>query len=128
MQQQQQQRPFVYIFIPYQLPECSILSKNFALCEWRPKISSPECSTPMGERIYCHLQTDCFVLSELFSMAKYVGRSKLGSKPIQQIFLKVVSIKKTPFLTNFYLFFLVLLDFQNFPPEYFQLSLVTFKG
>ena len=32
--------------------------------------------------IYCHPQTDCFVLSELFSVAKHVGRSKPGSKPI----------------------------------------------
>ena len=33
--------------------------------------------------VYCHPQTDCFVLSELFSVAKHVGRSKPGSKPIQ---------------------------------------------
>ena len=26
--------------------------------------------------IYCHPQTDCFVLSELFSVARHVGRSK----------------------------------------------------
>ena len=31
----------------------------------------------------CHPQTDCFVLSELFSVARHVGRSKPGSKPIQ---------------------------------------------
>ena len=33
--------------------------------------------------IYCHPQTDCFVLSELFSVARHIGRSKPGSKPIQ---------------------------------------------
>ena len=33
--------------------------------------------------IYCHPQTDCFVLSELFSVARHAGRSKLGSKPVQ---------------------------------------------
>ena len=33
--------------------------------------------------IYCHPQTDCFVLWELFSVARHVGRSKTGSKPIQ---------------------------------------------
>ena len=33
--------------------------------------------------IYCHPQTDCFVLSELFSVAWHVERSKLGLKPIQ---------------------------------------------
>ena len=33
--------------------------------------------------IYCHPQTDCFVVSQLFSVAQYVGRLKLGSKPAQ---------------------------------------------
>ena len=33
--------------------------------------------------IYCHPQTDCFVLSELFSVARHVERLKLGLKPIQ---------------------------------------------
>ena len=33
--------------------------------------------------IYCHPQKDCFVLSELFSLERHVGRSKPGSKPIQ---------------------------------------------
>ena len=31
--------------------------------------------------IYCYPQTDCFVLSQLFSVARQVGRLKLGSKP-----------------------------------------------
>ena len=75
---------FVYLhFIPYGIPECSIRSKSFALCERREKIPSPECSTPMGECIYCHPRTDCFVVSQLFSVAKHVGRLKLGSKPAQ---------------------------------------------
>ena len=33
--------------------------------------------------IYSHPQTDCFVLSELFSVARHAGRSKSGSKPVQ---------------------------------------------
>ena len=33
--------------------------------------------------IYCHPKTDCFVLSEVFSVARHVGRLKSGSKPIQ---------------------------------------------
>ena len=33
--------------------------------------------------IYCHPQTDCFALSNLSSMARHVGHSKPGSKPIQ---------------------------------------------
>ena len=30
-----------------------------------------------------HPQTDCFVLSELFSAVRHAGRSKPGSKPVQ---------------------------------------------
>ena len=33
--------------------------------------------------IYCHPRTDCFILSELFSVARHVGRSKPGPKPTQ---------------------------------------------
>ena len=33
--------------------------------------------------MYCHPQTYSFVLSELFSVARHVGRSRPGSKPIQ---------------------------------------------
>ena len=32
-------------------------------------------------RIYCHPQTDCFVVSQLFSVARHGGRLKLESKP-----------------------------------------------
>ena len=33
--------------------------------------------------MYCHPQTDCFVLSEFFDVARHVGRLRLGSKPVQ---------------------------------------------
>ena len=33
--------------------------------------------------LYCHPQTDCFVVSQLFSVARYICRLKLGSKPAQ---------------------------------------------
>ncbi len=33
--------------------------------------------------IYCHPQTDCFVLSQLFSVARHVERLKMGLKPAQ---------------------------------------------
>ena len=33
--------------------------------------------------IYSHPQTDCFILSELFSVARHVRRFKPGSKPVQ---------------------------------------------
>ena len=35
--------------------------------------------------IYCHPQTDCFVVSQLFSVARHVGRLKLGSKSAQTL-------------------------------------------
>ena len=33
--------------------------------------------------IYYHWQTDCFVVSQLFNVARHVGRLKLGLKPAQ---------------------------------------------
>ena len=33
--------------------------------------------------IYCHPQTDCFIVSQLFDVARHVGHLKLGSKPGQ---------------------------------------------
>ena len=33
--------------------------------------------------ICCHPQTGCFVVSQLFSVARHVGRLKLGSTPVQ---------------------------------------------
>ena len=33
--------------------------------------------------IYCHPQTDCFVVSQHFSVARHVGCLKLGLKPTQ---------------------------------------------
>ena len=33
--------------------------------------------------IYCHPQTDCFVVSQLFSVARHVGRLMLELKPTQ---------------------------------------------
>ena len=64
MYQRQQQCPFVYIFIPYWLPECLIRSKSFALCERQTKIPSPECST-LYEFPFClHI----FLLSSLTYM------------------------------------------------------------
>ena len=45
-------------FIPYRIPECSIRSKSFALCERQPKIPSPKCSTPMGKCICQNILND----------------------------------------------------------------------
>ena len=49
--------------------------------EWQLLIPSPECSTlGAGEHIYCHPQTDCFVVSQLFSVARHEGCFKLELK------------------------------------------------
>ena len=60
-------------FITYRIPEYSIHLKSFALCKRQPKIPSPECSPPMEERIYCNPLTDCFVVSQLFRVARHLG-------------------------------------------------------
>ena len=41
--------------------------------------------------IYSHPQTDCFVVSQLFSVARHAERLKLGSKPTQlQVRLSII--------------------------------------
>ena len=72
----------LFTFLPYWTPECSIHSKSFSLCERQPLIPLQECSFHMGEHIHCHPQTDCFVVSQLFSVARHVGRLKIWSKHI----------------------------------------------
>ena len=69
---------FVYIFA---IPDTKVLNSFEEL--WPSFIPSPECSTPVGERTYCHLQTDCCVLPQLFWVVRHVGRLKLGSKHSQ---------------------------------------------
>ena len=71
----------VRLFIFHTLPDIRGLS--VALCERQPKITSPEFSTTTRERIYSHPQTDCFVVSQLLSVVRHVGRWKLGSKPVR---------------------------------------------
>ena len=49
-------------------------------------ISHPETDwelnpTGVGDHIYCHPRTDCFVVSQLFSGARHARFPKLGSKP-----------------------------------------------
>ena len=44
----------LHFFIPYRIPESSIHSKSFALCEQQPKIPSPEWSTPYIYKVYLY--------------------------------------------------------------------------
>ena len=73
------------------LTSCSLrLSVKSELCSvfWS---NSEQAMTGYGSNIYIyiyvyiysHPQTDCFVLSELFSVARHAGRSKPESKPVQ---------------------------------------------
>ena len=42
--------------------------------------------------IYCHPQTDCFIVSQLFSEARHVGHLKLGLKP-DQLYIRLSIIQ-----------------------------------
>ena len=45
--------------------------------------------------IYIYISTDSFVVSQLFSVARHVGRLKLGSKPIQlYVRLSIIPLSK----------------------------------
>ena len=69
----------------YTLSAIRVLSSFGELCIMRAAAenSFARVLNHMGERIYCHPQKDCFVLSELFRMATQVGRLKPGSKTVQ---------------------------------------------
>ena len=41
--------------------------------------------------IYCHPQTDCFVVSQLISVTRHTGRCKLGLKPTE-IYIRLIII------------------------------------
>ena len=64
--------------------ECSIHMKSFAFQEWPLLFPSQECSTPSTEHLYCHPQTDGFIVSQLIN--RPAGCFKLGLKPAQLSF------------------------------------------
>ena len=41
----------------------------------------------------CHAQTDCFIVSRLFNVARHTGRFKLGSKPAQ-IYIYIYTVRQ----------------------------------
>ena len=86
---------FVY-FLWQRLPWQSGVKRNLSwyvtlyawhcafICTLRQKsLQWPGCSTHERERIYCHPQTDCFVVSQLFSAIRHAGRFNLESKPTE---------------------------------------------
>ena len=69
--------PFIYIYIyPHKTFSIYIYLQSLV---WIIYILS----TQDLEYIYSHPQKDCFVLSELFSVARHAGHSKPGWKPVQ---------------------------------------------
>ena len=81
-----------------------------------------------GERIYCHPQTDCFVESPRFSVARHVGHLKLGSKADQlyvrfsiipksgkMVLLKIfLSLTEWPLYMNIYIYTRIINKFPDF--------------
>ena len=60
------------------------LTLNPCALIWFPKITAdPHFLVYIYIYIYSHPQTDCFVLSELFRVARHAGRLKPGSIPVQ---------------------------------------------
>ena len=58
--------------------------------------------------IHCHPQTDCFVLSELFSVARHVGCSKPGLKPSDRSANKRTTLANGIFKVSVCLYFYTL--------------------
>ena len=57
--------------------------KNLHLCSSFRKRFRTFWTTLVYLYIYCHLQADCFIVSQLFSVARHIGHFKPGSKPAQ---------------------------------------------
>ena len=68
--------------------------------------------------IYCHPQPDCFVLSELFSVARHAGRSKPRSKPVQ-LYVRL-SLRPLGHRNKFYKYSLSQLPAQRDTDLYFK--------
>ena len=48
---------------------------------------------PVGEHIYYHPQTDCFIVSQFFNVARHVGHLKLGSKSTQ-LYIRLCKLER----------------------------------
>ena len=75
---------FVYVYAK-RLLKYHIHSKWFALREWQSVIPFKSAQSPERGHIYIyiysHPQRDCFVVSQLISVARHAGHFKLGLKP-----------------------------------------------
>ena len=76
----------------------------------------------MGEHIYCPPQTDCFILSELFSVARHAGRSKPGSKPVQ-LYVRLSFRPFGQYLSSLYLAHILAIFFYSLSVSFLSIHL-----
>ena len=98
--------PPTLLIIPRRLTallESLMLLKNWCSihARWSKSLQQFKCpyekilETYRMHLVYCNPQTDCFVASQLFSVARHVGRLKLESKPAQlYIRLSIIPLSK----------------------------------
>ncbi len=71
-----------FVCLRFALPDPRVLNSHEELCITRvAAVNSFARVLNSRGRVYCYPQTDCFVVSQLFSVARHVGRLKLGSEP-----------------------------------------------
>ena len=78
--------PYLFVFFRFPIFDSFHLLNCLMICCFAKKHHETQgCMNYLYTyiHIYCHPQTHCFVLSELFSVARHAGRSKTGSKPVQ---------------------------------------------
>ena len=69
-----------FVCLHFTLTDTRVLNSHKELCITR--VEAVNYFAP-GGHIYCHPQTDRFVVSQFISVARNAGRFKLGSKPAQ---------------------------------------------
>ena len=85
-----------FVCLHFALPDTRMLHSFEELCiTWEAAVNSfaRVLNSPEGERIYCHPQTDVFIVSQLFNVTRHVGCFKLGLKPTQlYVRLSIISL------------------------------------
>ena len=90
-------RMFLVFFFKY-FPRISVSEISFIYKFHHLVFSHANKVGEIGMRIkmkYYHPQTDCFIVSQLFSVARHVGCLKLGSKPAQ-VYVRLCIIPLSP--------------------------------
>ena len=85
---------FVYIYSLNGYRELSSFEEPYFTLEATITALARELNpTGVGEHIYCHLQTECFVVSQHFSVARHAKFPKLGSKVFIILLYNGIGIK-----------------------------------